>query len=130
MPIPHDSWASVGIGFVVQLPKTTTGLDAICVVVDRLTEMVHFAATTLECGAQQTAELFLANVYRLHGMPATTVTNMGSVFTNNFFSKLSVVLGIKQLSKAYHLQRNGQIERANRVMEDTLRHFVSLDRDD
>ena len=131
LPVPHDRWSSVGMDFVVQLPKTRTGFDAILVFVDRLTKMVHLAATTSDCDAFETARLFLANVWRLHGLPSTIVTDRGSVFTSHFFSQLCVSLGVRQLmSTAFHPSTDGQTERANRVMEDTLRAFVSPNQDD
>jgi len=34
------------------------------------------------------------------------------------------------MSTAYHPRSNGQTERMNRVIEDTIRHFVSPTQDD
>ena len=131
LPIPHDRWSSVGIDFVVQLPQTATGYDAICVFVDRLTKMVHLCPTTSNCTAAGTAELFVQHVYRLHGAPTTFITDRGSTFCNAFMGAFTSALGGQQLfSTAYHPQTDGQTERANRIMEDTLRHFIGPDQDD
>ena len=46
LPIPERPWDSVSFDFIVQLPKTLKGHDAIVVFVDRLTKMVHFQPTT------------------------------------------------------------------------------------
>jgi hypothetical protein len=131
MPIPHRQWQSVGVDFVVSLPTTQTGYDAICVFVDRLTKMVHLCPCKSTCTAVETAELFINNIFRLHGMPSSFVSDRGSVFTSEFFKHLCKVLQITQLlSTAYHPQTDGQTERVNRVMEDTLRHFISPTQDD
>lgn len=131
LPIPSSQWSSVGIDFVVQLPRTKSGYDAVCVFVDRFTKMVHLAPTTSDVDAVDTAELFMQHVFRLHGVPATIVTDRGSVFVSQFFATLMKALGVQQLlSTAYHPQTDGQTERANRVMEDCLRHFITPTQDD
>lgn len=43
LPSPEGRWNSVSMDFIVQLPPTKLGHDAIVVFVDRLTKMVHFA---------------------------------------------------------------------------------------
>lgn len=130
LPIPTKQWASVGVDFVVALPLTTTGFDAICVFVDRLTKMVHLCPTHTTCTAVDTADLFINHVFRLHGMPMSIVSDRGSVFTSAFFTHLCKTLQITQLlSSAYHPQTDGQTERVNRVMEDTLRHFIAPTQD-
>lgn len=52
-------------------------------------------------------------------------------FTSEFFKKVCQLLGVKQcMSTAYHLDSDGQNERANRTLEDMLRHFVGPALDD
>jgi hypothetical protein len=41
LPVPTDTWMSVGMDLVTDLPVTTDGYDAIVVFVDRLSKMVH-----------------------------------------------------------------------------------------
>ena len=131
MPIPNSKWESVGIDFVVHLPRTTSGYDAICVFVDRLTKMVHLCPTHNTCDAVDTAQLFVQHVFKLHGLPASFVTDRGTQFTSTFFAKLCSMLQIKQrLSSAFHPQTDGQTERVNRVMQDCLRHYISPSQDD
>ena len=47
-PILERPWNSVSFDFIVQLPVTARGYDAICVFVDRLTKMCHFCAYYFE----------------------------------------------------------------------------------
>lgn len=125
LPIPDSPWESVSMDFIVQLPKTTRGFDAIVVFVDRLTKMVHIAPTHTSVTAEGTAELFLDHVFKLHGMPSNIVTDRGSVFMGHFWSELMRLIGTRHSpSTAYHPQSDGQTERVNRVLEDMLRHYV------
>jgi len=68
--------------FITDLPRTPSHYDAILVFVDRFSKMVHFVPTTKTVTAEQTAELFLANVFRLHGMPADLVSDRDPRFTS------------------------------------------------
>ena len=62
MPRPDNPWGSVSVDFIVSLPMTRSGYDAIAVFVDRLTKMIHVAPTTSNVDAVGTAELFKAHV--------------------------------------------------------------------
>ena len=54
--------------FIIQLPKTKGGHDAVAVFVDRLTKMVRLAATTTEVSAEGAADLLVQHVVRHHGL--------------------------------------------------------------
>ena len=47
--VAHRAWQYVSMDFIPALPTTTTGLDAILVVVCMLSKMVHLIPTTVEC---------------------------------------------------------------------------------
>ena len=130
-PMPHWRWESVSMDFITQLPVTRQGNDAIVVFVDRLTKMVHFAATKTSVSAEEVAQMFRHEVFRLHGLPSELVSDRDPRFTSKFWVKLSELLGTKlKMSTAFHPQTDGQTERANRVLEDMLRHYVSPVQDD
>ena len=104
--------------------------DAILVVVDRLTKMVHYIPVAKTVSAKDLAEIFVREVVRLHGLPGSIVTDRGSVFTSKFYSSLCYALKIKQkLSTAFHPQTDGQTERQNSSMEQYLRAFVNYEQD-
>ena len=42
LPIPKWNWEHITMDFVVGLPRILAGLDAIWVIVDRLTKSAHF----------------------------------------------------------------------------------------
>ena len=53
------------------------GKDAILVVCDRLSKMMHFVATTEEILAEGLARLLWDNVWKLHGLPKSIVSDRG-----------------------------------------------------
>lgn len=117
--------------FITQLPKSASGYDAVVVFVDRLTKMVHIAPTMTTATAQDTAELFVHHVVRLHGLPISMVSDRDSKFTSKFWEAVWPLLGTQlHRSSAFHPQSDGQTERVNKVFEDTIRHFVSPFQDD
>src|SRR5687768_8620244 len=71
LPIPTTKWDQISMDFIVQLPKTRNGLDAIVVFVDRLSKQVHFEPTQTTATAPDIAKIFFRTVFRLHGLPST-----------------------------------------------------------
>ena len=131
LQVPTRAWSSISMDFITQLPVTRSGMDAIVVFVDRLTNMTRFAACTTTVTAEQTAQLFFENVYRSHGLPEEVVSDRDARFTSAFTEELYKRMGTKQaMSTAYHPQTDGQTERMNRILEDYLRHFVAPDQAD
>jgi transposase InsO family protein len=131
LELPHVPWHTVTMDFITQLPRTESGHDAILVVVDKLTKMVHLVATTTTATAEQTARLYVDHIWKLHGVPQKVVTDRDPLFTSHFTQALCRMLGTKQaMSTAYHPQTDGQTERVNRVLEDMLRMYVSKSQTD
>src|SRR5690606_21086339 len=130
LQVPQKRWDSLSMDFIVKLPNSE-GFDAIYVVVDRLTKMAHFIATTSDVDAEGTARLFRDNVFRLHGLPRSIVSDRGTQFVNSFMRDLCKLLQIKQnLSTAYHPETDGQTERINQVLEQYLRGYCNYMQDD
>ena len=73
---------------IVSLPKIKNGYDAIFVVVDRLTKMMHAIPITTNINAPQLANIFLKEIYRLHGMPKIIVSDRDPRFTSIFWRSL------------------------------------------
>ena len=79
------------------------GKDAILVVCDRLLKMTHFVATTEGTSAKELARLFRDNVWKLHGLPESVVSDRGPQFAAELTKELNRMLGIKtKLSTAFH----------------------------
>ncbi|KAJ9528495.1 hypothetical protein QJQ45_020503 [Haematococcus lacustris] len=126
LTIPGYRWEHVSMDLVTKLPTGTHGYDAICVIVDRLSKMVHFVPCKESMNAMAFTRLFINNVFRLHGLPAEVLTDRGAHFNNKFWHAVKKLLGMKtNMSTAYRPQSDGQTERYNRVLEEMLRHYIS-----
>jgi hypothetical protein len=92
LPIPEHKWESVSMDFITGLPKAQ-GKDCIFVVVDRLTKFAHFFAISMDFSASQVADLFFREVFRLHGLPKTIVSDRDSIFMSIFWQELFRLVG-------------------------------------
>jgi hypothetical protein len=64
--------------FIVGLPRTRTGYDSIWVVVDRLTKVTHFIPVKTIYNSVVLAELYMARIVCLHGVPKKIVSDRGT----------------------------------------------------
>nr|ABA98151.1 retrotransposon protein, putative, Ty3-gypsy subclass [Oryza sativa Japonica Group] len=125
LKIPEWKWEEIGMDFITGLPRTSAGHDSIWVVVDRLTKLAHFIPVKTTYTGNKLAELYMARVVCLHGVPKKIVSDRGSQFTSKFWQKLQVEMGTRlNFSTAYHPQTDGQTERVNQILEDMLRACV------
>jgi len=122
--IPKKPWAHISADFITKLPLAQ-GYDSILVVVDQLTKMVHFIPTTEKTLAEGLARLFRDNVWKLHGLPESIISDRGPQFMAGLMRELNQILGIEsKMSMAFHPQTDGQTERVNQELEQYLRMFI------
>lgn len=131
LPVPSSKWEQITMDLITDLPVTKRGHDAVVTFVDRLTKMVHFAPTTKTAGAEAIAHVFVRTWYKHHGLPRVIISDRDRRFLSHFWQALFKALGTElRFSTAFHPQTDGQSERANRTLEEVLRHFVSPRQDD
>jgi transposase InsO family protein len=95
------------------------------VIVDRLTKVAHFIPIRTTYGGRHLADLYMARIVSLHGVPNTIVSDRSTQFTSRFWERLHAALGTKlSFSTAYHPQNGEQTERVNQILEDMLRACV------
>ena len=111
--------------FITGLPPSYQ-FDCILVVIDKFTKYGHFMALKHPFSAQKVAEVFLDNIYKLHGMPEYIVSDRDPVFTNKFWQIFDHRTGTQlNMSTAYHPATDGQTKRVNQQIECYLRSFIS-----
>ena len=84
LEIPSRKWAHVTTDLVTDLLESN-GFTAIMVFVDKLTKMVHLAGCKKEVAAMEYAQIFIDNVFRLHGLPEAIISDWDPRFTSKFW---------------------------------------------
>ncbi len=127
---PSKRWEQITMDFIVQLPLTQQGYDAIVVFVDRLTKRAHFCPTHTSVTAPEVAKIFFSNIFKNHGLPQVIVSDRDTKFTSRFWKTLFEQMGTKlAMSTAFHPQTDGQTERLNRTLEEMLRAYATYKQD-
>jgi len=113
LEIPEEPWQEISIDIIEPLPRSN-GMDAILVIVDQFTKMIRLKITTINVSLEEIMKIYRDEIWKLHGIPRKILSNRGPQFTLKFIEELTKALGTKrQLSMAYHSQRDGQMERIN-----------------
>ncbi|QRV82833.1 Transposon Tf2-7 polyprotein [Ceratobasidium sp. AG-Ba] len=130
LPIPQKPWEDIAYDFIVKLPESQ-GMDSILVVIDRFSRQAHFIPCLESTNAEGVADLFIKEVWKLHGLPKTTVSDRGPTFNSQFLKALYAKLGINpKFSTAFHPETDGITERTNQWLEGFLRSFCNYRQDD
>jgi hypothetical protein len=95
---------------------------------DTVGKQGHFIPTNTTVTAWGSSELFLRNVWKLHGLPTDVVSDRGPQFVVEFTKELYRLLGIKM--SPYHPQSDGQTECLNQELEQYLQLFTNERQDD
>jgi len=126
LPIPDQVFEVVSHDLITGLPKTDRGFNTIVTFVCKLSKRLIIVPTTDTIDAEGYARLYFDNVFRHFGMPTTLVSDRDPRFTSQFWKALCKRTGTKlAMSTSHHAQTDGQTERANRVIEEMLRAYVS-----
>jgi hypothetical protein len=85
LKVPEWKWEEIGMDFIVGLPRTQKGYNSIWVIVDQLTKVNHFIPVKTTYTGPQLAELYIAQIVCLHGVPRKIVSEWGTQFTSKFW---------------------------------------------
>ena len=88
LEIPEWKWEHITTDFVVGLPPTQKGFDAIWVIVDRLTKSAHFLPIKIRFNLEQLSKLYIKEVVSRHGVPVSIVSDRDPRFTSTFWGSL------------------------------------------
>ncbi|GJU34633.1 reverse transcriptase domain-containing protein [Tanacetum coccineum] len=140
--IPMWKWERITMNFVTKLPKTSTGHDAIWVIVDRLTKSVHFIPIRATDSMETLIRLYIKEIVTRHGVPISIISDHDSHFTSKFWQSLQNADNgtefVNHTLKSYYedvrithqtsvsctLQQNGVVERQNRTLVEAARTML------
>ena len=101
------------VDFIIKLPLVVEK-DVILIVCSRLSKMTHFVTTMEETLAEKLSRLFRDNVWKLHRLLESIISDRGPHFVVELTKELNKMLGIEmKLSISFHLQTNGQTKQMN-----------------
>ncbi|MCO5591707.1 hypothetical protein L7F22_045698 [Adiantum nelumboides] len=124
------SGKSIAMDFIFDLPRTQNGHDSIWTFIDRFSKQAHFVPVKKTVKPDHLARLFVAQIFRLHGMPETIVSDRDPRFTSLFWKAIWENIGMwLQFSSSFHPQTDGQSEIANSVVLDLLKSYISESED-
>lgn len=130
LPVPEERWWDISMDFITDLPPSQ-GFDTLYVVKDRLSKQAHFIPTVKTATGSDIAELYLREVFRLHGASRSIVSDRDTKFTSAFWKRFMEGLNVKlNMSTAFHPQTDGSTEVINQVIEQYLRVFCNYRQDD
>ena len=105
--VPEKMWTYLIVDFIIKL-LLVAKKDAILIVCDRLSKMVHFVTTTEEMTAEELARLFRDNIWKLHRLLESVISDKGPQFAVELMKELNKMLGIEtRLLTAFHSQTDG-----------------------
>ena len=110
LTIPKGLWKEISINIIGPLPKSNEK-NVIVVIVDRFTKMIWLKATITNMSSEEIAKIYQNEIWKLHGVPRTILSDKRPQFILRFMKDLTKALGTQwMLLTAYHSQTDGQIE--------------------
>ena len=108
LEIPSTILFDIAMDFIEALLQVN-GKTVILIVVDHFCKYAHFIPLGHPYTVASVAKVFFLEIVRLHGLPASIVSDQDPVFTSDFWKELFHLAGVKlQFSSAFHPQSEGQ----------------------
>ena len=117
LPVPEFRWQWVTVDFITDLPETKAGHTAIVVFVDQLSKLVHFAPCWNDMGAEEFAQIFVREIFRLHGIPKFLVSDRDKLLTSLLSSLLKSVSCLALISVCLLHCTHRRTDRLNALTE-------------
>ncbi|WVZ90114.1 hypothetical protein U9M48_036444 [Paspalum notatum var. saurae] len=103
--VSECDWEDIHMDFIVGLPRTQKGYDSIWVIIDRLTKSAHFIPVKTIYHAKTYAELYIARIVSLHGVPRSITSDRGSLFVSRFWEHLRAALGTTLIRELHTIRK-------------------------
>jgi hypothetical protein len=121
-------WDNLSMDFITKLPMTAKGHDCIWTVVDRTTKRAHFIAGRTSDTAEDVANSFIKNIFKLHGVPRSIISDRDPKFVSEFWREVWEKLDTKiKMSTSNRPQTDGQSEIVNKAIGTMIRIYTSYD---
>ena len=119
IPVPMKKWSLVGMDIIGPLQLTARGNQYIVALTDHFTKFP--AAKAIPSKSAENVARFMYETICTFGAFDSLITDQGREFINSVVDILTERFQINhRISSAYHPQTNGQRERDNRTLKDTL----------
>jgi hypothetical protein len=123
--VPEWKWETISLDFITGLPKTRKQNDSIMVVIDKLSMFAHLIPIKSTFKAINIAEIFMKEIFRLHGILKMVISDRDVKFTSAFWKELFAGINTNlNFSMSYHLQTDGHTKRTNQIVEDMLCMYI------
>ncbi len=133
LPIPQKRWKDIAMNFITEL-FLSEDYNVICTIICRLTKERHYVLCHWGDGdtsAEETVWIMLWNVYRLHGLSSSIVSDRDSQFISTMWKSLCKRLRITaSLFTVYHSEIDDQSKRVNQDVERGLRTYCNYMQND
>nr|GEX40400.1 putative reverse transcriptase domain-containing protein [Tanacetum cinerariifolium] len=115
----------ITMDLVTKFPKSSSGYDAIWVIVDRLTKSVHFLPIHKDYKTEKLVRIYINEIVARDGVPVSIILDRDGRFASHLWQALQKALGTKlNMSTAYHPETDSQSERTIQILDDMLRACV------
>ena len=109
------------MGFIAKLSKMVMKDNSFFVVVEKLSRNAHFIHVRDTYKDYNIAQLFIKDIFILHGFHKKIIWDKASIFIGGFWTSFCVALQTQiHFSIDYDPKTNGQTKRVNKVLEDML----------
>jgi transposase InsO family protein len=92
--------------------------------------MAHFIAFNETATVKDVAKAYLKEVWKLHGLPKSIISDRDTKWTSEFWNGLCCLLRIKKrMPTSFYPQTDGQTEKVNQTLDTYLHRFINYDQD-
>ena len=99
--------------FIGLFPESK-GFNYLWIVLCRMMSMMHLIPVHITMKTSELSWVYQKEIVHLHGLLSSIISNQDSKFMSKWWCELHKTLGAKLLmSTSFHLQTDGQMERAN-----------------
>nr|GEW77619.1 hypothetical protein [Tanacetum cinerariifolium] len=125
LEIPEWKWEKLATDLVTKFPRSSSGYDAIWVVVDRLTKSAHFLPICEDYKTEKLARIYINEIVARHGVPVSIISNRDGRFVSHLWQALQKVLDEIEIDENLHFVEE-PIEIVDRDVKKLKRRRIPL----